>query len=128
MAILRRSVALALLCLLVALTAKPSKADELKNKAIEAGVAIGVVGAAIGVGVVLLVKHKPTRTGCVAAGDNGGLSFKDESDGKSYILRGDIAGITAGRRVRVSGKQARHNPAEFDVVKLKKTIGACAAA
>lgn len=119
-------VALALLCALLAVTSRPAQADELKNRAIEAGVAIGAVGAAIGVGVVLLVKHKPTKTGCVAAGNSGGLALKDDSDGKSYVLRGDIAGISAGQRVRVSGKQRKHaDPAEFDVVKLKKTIGAC---
>lgn len=125
---LRSSVALVLLCAFLAVTSRQSRADELKNKAIEAGVGIGLAGAAIGVGVVLLVKHKPTKTGCISGASNGSLSLKDEADGKSYVLRGDIAGINAGQRVRVSGRQRKHaDPAEFDVAKLKKTIGACPA-
>jgi hypothetical protein len=45
----------------------------------------------------------------------------------AIVLRGDIASITAGQRVRVSGRRKHSESAEFDVAKLKKTMGACPA-
>ena len=126
-AALRRAVAVALIGIFL-LFAKPAKADTLKTDATLIIVGIVAVTAAITVAVVLVVAHKPSITGC-ASGGPGGLSLKDESDGKIYALRGDIASISAGQRVRVSGKRKKNaDPAEFDVAKVKKTMGACPAA
>ena len=125
----RRGVAGALVCLLLLVSSKPSKADSLKNDAVWAGVAVGAVGAAIALGIVYAVRHKPSKTGCVSARDAGTLAFKDEADGKTYVLHGETAKINAGQRVRLSGKMVKHSdPAEFDVAKLQKTMGACPAA
>jgi hypothetical protein len=46
-----------------------------------------------------------------------------------YVLHGDIASITAGNRVRISGRHRKGStgPAVFDVSKVKKTFGPCAA-
>ena len=125
---MRRMVALVLLCAFLAVSSRPARADSIQNKAIAVGVAIAVTAAAITAIIIILTTRKPTVTGCASANE-GGLSLKEDSDGKSYVLRGDIADIRAGQRVRVSGKQKRHaDPAEFDVAKVKKTMGACPAA
>lgn len=126
-ALMRRCVGLVLLCAMLGMTVRNAQADELKNKAIEAGVGIGVAAAAITVVVVLLVTHKPSISGCAFQGADG-LSLRNEGDGTTYRLRGDIASIAVGERVRVSGRRRKGNgPPEFDVAKLKKTFGPCAA-
>lgn len=122
----RRCVGLVLMLLLLVSTVREARADELEHKAAEAGVAIGIAGAAIAVGIVLLVTHKPSLTGCVAQGPHG-LTISNEADAKTYTLKGDLDGIAAGQRVKVRGKHHKHNASQFDVLELKKTYGACAA-
>lgn len=70
---LRHKLTTILLCASLLLLPKSANADELKNDAIKAGVAIGLVGAAIGVGIYYLVRRAPSITGC-AVSSPGGLS------------------------------------------------------
>lgn len=127
-ATLQRCVGLVLLCAVLGLMPESARADELGDKAAEAGVGIGIAAAAITLGIVLIVTHKPSITGCAVQGPDG-LSLRNEGDGTTYVLHGDIADIAAGNRVRVSGKHRKGaaNPAVFDVAKVKKTFGPCAA-
>jgi hypothetical protein len=92
------------------------------------GIIIGIVAvaAAITVGVVYAVKHKPTVTGCAVAGSSG-LTLRNEADSQNLLLTGDTAGIKPGDRVKVQGKKQKANGAArgFTVVKVKTDYGAC---
>jgi hypothetical protein len=59
----------------------------------------------IGIGVYFLLRS-PSITGCVASGPPG-LSLQNEGDQQTYMLGGDVAGIKAGGRVRISGKKKK---------------------
>lgn len=108
------------------MAAAPARADEIENKVV--GVSIGIIAgiAAAVVIIIVVVKHKPSITGCVAEGP-GGLTLQNEADNKSYVLHGDTASVKAGERVKVSGKHQKGS-GDFDVIKLNKSYGACAAA
>ena len=60
-AALRRCLAAIFVCTVLLISSRLAKADELKNDAIYAGVAIGAVAAAITVAIVLVVTHKPSH-------------------------------------------------------------------
>ena len=114
-------------CLLLLLTPKATKADSLHNAVVAVFVGVIVGTAAITVAIVLVVRHKPSITGC-AMGDASGYTLKSEGDGKTYVLRGDLAALAEGRRVRVIGsKQDRDGAKEFTVKRVTKNFGPCSA-
>lgn len=88
---------------------------------------IVVIGAAIGIGIYVAVRHGSTITGCAASGPDG-LVLEDEGDHQSYALMGDVGAVKPGDRVRVSGKKkkARGATHPFLVDKVKRDFGACA--
>jgi hypothetical protein len=107
----------------IVITQNPSKLAGI-------GFGLAAVGAGIGLGVYFLVRHDSSVTGCAVVGANG-LQLETMSDGQSYALVGEVAGIRAGERVRVSGRKEKENPGVprvFLVSKVKKTYGACAVA
>jgi hypothetical protein len=93
-----------------------------------AGVIIALVGvgALIGVGVYFAVHHGHSLKGCAAPGP-GGMQLLNESDHQTYALAGDVDGIKAGNRVRVSGNKnkAAGNSRQFVATKLSKDYGPC---
>jgi hypothetical protein len=93
-----------------------------------AGIIVGIaaVGLGIGIGAYLLLRS-PSITGCVASVPQG-LSLRNDGDQQTYTLGGDVAGIKAGDRIRVSGKKKKKEVSgsrEFTVSKLKKDFGPC---
>lgn len=121
----RRVVACVVVLAMLALPARPARADTLKTDAELVIVAIVAVTAAITVAIVLAVKHHPSVTGCVSQGP-GGLTLVSEGDQTSLLLAGDTNGITPGDRIKVQGK--KNGPAgnrRFVVDKVKKDFGAC---
>lgn len=107
-------------------SARPARADEIQNKVI--GVTVGVVAGLVAATVIIivLVKHKLSITGCVAQG-SGGLTLQNEGDNKTYVLQGDVAGVTPGQRVKLQGKRHKGEASQFDVSQVKKNYGACPA-
>ena len=92
-------------------------------------VGIAAVGAGIGVGIYFAVKHNHSVTGC-ARSTSDGMTLTTESDKQTYPLTGEVAGIKAGNRVRVSGKKAKEKSSgarKFLVEKVSKDFGSCAA-
>ncbi len=89
-------------------------------------VAVGVVGAAIGVGVYYAVRQAPSVTGCIVSG-RAGLTLENETDHKVFLLTGDTNALKAGERVRVKGKKKKtaSGPTLFLVDKLRNDYGAC---
>ena len=102
------------------------------TKGTVAGVAavIAGVGVGVGLGVYFAVRHNHSLTGCAVSSPNG-LQLQSQGDQQIYALVGDIAGITSGDRIRVSGKREKKSagvPRQFLVEKLAKDYGFCAAA
>jgi hypothetical protein len=93
-----------------------------------AGVIIALVGVGglIGVGVYFAVHHGHSLKGCASPGP-GGMQLLNEGDQQTYALAGDVDGIKAGNRVRVSGnkKKATGNSRQFVATKLSKDYGPC---
>jgi preprotein translocase subunit Sss1 len=118
----------AICALLVTAASKPAKADFLSTgQVVGIGVAIGAIGAGIGIGIYYAVHHGHSLTGCAVSGASG-LQLQNEGDQQSYALIGEVAGIKSGDRVRVSGKKGKSNagaPRQFLVEKLGKDYGAC---
>jgi hypothetical protein len=73
-----------------------------------AGVVIALVGVGvlIGVGVYFAVHHGHSIKGCASSGA-GGMQILNESDQRTYELAGDLDGIKAGNRVRISGNEKK---------------------
>ena len=93
-------------------------------------VGVAVIGAAVGVGIYLVARKPPARTGCVQTTATG-LQLKAESDAELYTLVGDTALIKPGDRVKVSGKRKKKDssgPRLFVVDKVVKDYGACTVA
>jgi hypothetical protein len=91
------------------------------------GVVVGfaAVGAAIGVDVYFAGRHDHRLTGCAAIGPDG-LQLVSERDKQTYSLVGNVAGVTPGDRVRVSGKRNKHGTSQtFLVEKVSRDFGAC---
>ena len=92
-------------------------------------VGIVAVGAAIGIGIYLVIHHSHDRsiTGC-AVSSGGSLSLQHEGDQRIYNLLGDTAAIKPGDRIRVSGRERKEYPSgnrDFLVDKLAKDYGPC---
>jgi hypothetical protein len=125
----RHVFAKAVICALLLVTATRPAAASIPTQSdiVWIGIAIGAIGAGIGIGIYYAVHHNHSLTGCVASGA-GGLQLESHGDQPAYFLVGDVAGIKPGERVHVSGKKAKAaNGAipQFIVEKLGKDYGAC---
>jgi len=64
--------------------------------------------------------------GCASSGP-GGIDLLNDRDQQTYALTGDVDGIKAGNRVRVSGneKKAAGGGRQFVATKVSKDYGPC---
>ena len=88
---------------------------------------VAAVGVGVGFGIYFAVHHGHTLTGCAATSSDG-LQLVTDGGGQTYALGGDVAGIKAGDRVRISGKKDKKAGAAarpFEVTKLSKDFGPC---
>src|SRR4051794_7596342 len=92
--------------LLVTAATKPAVAS-IPTKADVAwmGIAIGAIGAGIGVGIYYAVHHNHSLTGCAVSGAND-LELENH-DQQTYSLVGAVSAIKPGNRIRVSGKKVK---------------------
>jgi len=91
------------------------------------GKAIGIgVGAAAGAGLLFLVLHHTSMTGCVQPATDG-LRFVDEKKKASYTLVLGGVPLKAGQRAELQGKKAVDDAGAqmFTVKKLVKDLGSC---
>ena len=126
---MRRVVALAVLLCGLLVCGTPRARASIPNGAevVLIFVGVGVIGAAIGVGVYYAARRPPTVTGCAAAG-SGGLRLRDEGGGESFALTGDLTGVHAGERVRLRGKKkGKGGDRMFVTDRMVKDFGGCAA-
>ncbi|HTV08975.1 MAG TPA: hypothetical protein VMD97_08040 [Candidatus Aquilonibacter sp.] len=129
---LQRKLTAIVLCLTVLfLTPRHAESQIGPTKGQVTGIIIGIVavGAAIGVGIFLILHRSPSVTGCTASqGDS--LTLLSEADRQTYALSGDISGIRSGERVHVSGKKSKDSSGNhiFVVTKVGKDYGPCSAA
>lgn len=107
---------------------RPAQSNQIVSKGQVAGIValIVAVGAAIGIGIYVAVRHGSTITGCAASGPDG-LSLENEGDHQTYSLMGDLAAVKPGDHLRVSGKKkkTRGTTHPFLVDKVKRDFGAC---
>ncbi|MGA2050180.1 MAG: hypothetical protein ABSG96_20970 [Terracidiphilus sp.] len=100
-----------------------------KSDVVWIGVAVGAIGAGIGIGIYYAVHHNSSLTGCAASGANG-LELMNKGDQQTYALVGAVAAIKPGDRIRVSGKRVKKpsGPSpQFLVEHISKDYGACPA-
>ncbi len=98
-----------------------------------AGAAIGI-GAVIAVAIIVPVEISHSHhilTGCVMTSASG-LELQT-SDGKTYVLEGDAAGIKVGDKVKLHGSRNKKSkgstgPGVFSVEKLNRDYGPCSVA
>ena len=128
-ATLKRPLIILFLCAFSLITTKTASAGIAgTSDGKTAGVIIALVGAGvlIGVGVYFALHHGHSLKGCASSGP-GGMQLLNESDQQTYALAGDVDGIKAGNRVRVSGnkKKPTGNSRQFAATKLSKDYGPC---
>jgi hypothetical protein len=126
---LKRPLIILFLCTFCLTTTKTASAGLVgASNGKTAGVIIALVGvgALIGVGVYFAVRHGHSLQGCASSGP-GGMQLLNEGDKQTYALTGDVDGIKAGSRVRVSGnkKKPTGNSRQFVTTKLSKDYGPC---
>lgn len=125
-----RVIAKAVLCVVLVVTAaRPANAGSIPTKSdvVWIGIAVGAIGAGIGIGIYYAVHHGHSLKGCAVSGPDG-LQLQTEGDHQTYVLVGEVAGIKSGERVRVSGKRAKKTAGatpQFLVETLSKDYGAC---
>ena len=87
---------------------------------------VAAVGVGIGVGVYFAVHHGHSLTGCAATTPDG-LQLVTDGGNQTYALDGDVGGIKAGDRVRVSGNKKKDaaGSRKFLVEKPAKDFGVC---
>jgi len=88
---------------------------------------VAVVGVGVGFGIYFAVHHGHSLTGCAATTPDG-LQLVTDGGNQTFALNGDVAGIKAGDRVRVSGKKdkkAGGAAQPFVVSKLSRDFGPC---
>jgi hypothetical protein len=120
-------VLMAVLCLNLV---KPANASSLPSNGTIIG---GLVAAIAAVAVVILVvvyevPKKRAITGCVSSGPNG-MTITDEKDKRVYALSGATAGITAGERMKLSGKKVKtksqDKTLQWETKNVSKDFGVC---
>ncbi len=126
----RRNVILAaaVVCALAVAAPRPADAQFVSTSdVVWIGVAIGAIGAGIGIGIYYAVHHNRSLTGCaVSAG--GGLELQNKGDQQTYALVGAVSAIKPGERIRVSGKIVKKSPGpaqQFLVDHMAKDYGPC---
>lgn len=98
-----------------------------KSDVVWIGVAIGAIGAGIGIGIYYAIHHNHHLTGCAISGTNG-LELQNKGDQETYALVGAVTGIKPGERIRVSGKRVKKSAGptpQFLVEQLSKDFGPC---
>ena len=128
--------AMALVCAMAVTVAAPASAQSnntiggvTKSDVVWIGVAVGAIGAGIGIGIYYAVHHNHSLTGCAVSGANG-LELRNGGDQRTYTLVGAVTAIKPGERVRVSGKRVKKSAGpnqQFIVEQLSKDYGACPA-
>ncbi|GAC1355541.1 MAG: hypothetical protein NVSMB3_00840 [Acidobacteriaceae bacterium] len=116
-----------LLCTLLLTSTRPASARvSIETEVVLIFVAVGAVGAALGVGVYYAVRRAPSITGCAVSGPDG-LSLQNEADHQAFHLAGDTATLKAGDRIRVQGKKKDDaaGTRTFLVHKLTRDFGPC---
>jgi hypothetical protein len=115
--------------MLLVTASRPASANSIPTKSdvVWIGIAIGAIGAGIGIGIYYAVHHGHSLKGCAVSGP-GGLQLQSQGDQQAYALVGEVAAIKPGERVRVSGKKAKATTGagpQFIVEKIDKDYGAC---
>jgi len=128
-ALLKRKLIIVVICVFCFTTTKTASAGIAgASDGKTAGVIIALVGVGvlIGVGVYFALHHGHSLKGCASSGP-GGIQLLNESDQQTYALAGDVDGIKAGDRVRVSGnkKKTTGGDRQFVATKLSKDYGPC---
>jgi|SRR5271165_211207 len=128
--------ATAIVCALALTASRPATAQisgpiggVTKSDVVWIGVAIGAIGAGIGIGIYYAVHHNHSLTGCAVSGANG-LELQNKGDQQTYALVGAVTAIKPGDRIRVSGKRVKKSsgpPPQFLVEQLSKDFGPCTA-
>ena len=127
---LRLPLAIALVCVFLALSSSPAAAQSpIISNGQAATIIVVFVAVVAGVTVLIYyaVRQPPSITGCAVAGPNG-LTMQGEGDHQTYFLIGDTAAIHPGDRIKVKGKKKKKDSAgnrSFLVDNLKKDYGAC---
>ena len=126
---LKRSLIVLFICVFCLATTKTASAGIVgASDGKTAGVIIALVGvgALIGVGVYFAVHHGHSLKGCASSG-LGGLQLLNEGDQQTYALAGDVGGLKAGNRVRISGNKEKPTAGgrQFVATKLSKDYGPC---
>ena len=128
---LRRNVILATsaVCALAVIAPPPATAQigVSNSDVVWIGVAIGAIGAGIGIGIYYAVHHSQSMTGCTVSGA-GGLELQNKGDQQTYVLIGAVSAIKPGERIRVTGKRVKKSagPApQFLVDHMAKDYGSC---
>jgi hypothetical protein len=126
---LKRSLIVLFICVFCFATTKTASAGIVgASDGKTAGVIIALVGVGvvIGVGVYFAVHHGHSLKGCASSGP-GGIQLLNESDQQTYALTGDVDGIKAGNRVRISGNKKKPTGAgrQFVASKLSQDYGPC---
>ena len=124
-------VAKAAVCaLLVTAATKPAVANSIPTKTdvVWIGIAVGAIGAGIGIGVYYAVHHNHSLTGCAVSEANG-LALENKGEQQKYLLVGAVDAIKPGERIRVSGKRVKKGgpTPQFFVDHLSKDFGRCPA-
>lgn len=110
-------------------TAQSGTIGVSKSDVVWIGVAIGAIGAGIGIGIYYAVHHSHRLTGCAVSGAEG-LELKNKGDEQTYVLVGAVSAIKLGERVSVSGKRVKKTPSptpQFLVEQLSRDFGLCPA-
>ena len=120
--------------LIVVLTlalAAPSRADNLQTVGRNIEIGIVLVAAALAVVVTVVVIHyskKRTITGCVNSGANG-MTITDEKDRQTYGVSGNTVGVTAGDRLKLTGKKVKPKAPDktliWEAKEVSKDFGVC---
>jgi hypothetical protein len=132
----KQILAAVIVCAVAATTTAPASAQSstpiggvTHSDVVWIGVAIGAIGAGIGIGIYYAVHHKSSLTGCAISGANG-LELMNKGDQQKYALVGEVAVIKPGDLIRVSGKRVKKPSGpipQFLVEHLSKDDGACPA-
>ena len=127
-----KMLAIAAVCFLLATAAtEPAVANSIPTKSdvVLIGVAVGAIGAGIGIGIYYALHHNHSLTGCAVSGANG-LELQNKGDQQTYALVGAVNAIKPGERIRVSGKRVKKTAGptpQFLVEQLSKDFGPCPA-
>ena len=125
---LRNLFKVVLIAVLSVALVRPARAETLDTLGTQIYAGIAVVGAAIAVGIVLIVLHEKHKTkaitGCVASGVSG-MSVTDDKDKRVYALSGDPVGIKPGDRRTLEGKRRGGKMPVFEARSVTKDLGVC---